>query len=293
MTIAQRPQSPTFKTVLLAAAIVASPLIAAAPTPATAQTAIELSVQVAPPILPTYAQPPLPEPGYIWTPGYWHWSQREGYYWVPGTWVLPPMAGMLWTPPYWRWADGAYIFHPGYWGPNVGYYGGVNYGFGYGGVGYQGGRWDGGNFFYNRTVNNFGSVPIAHVYEQNVTVTSHTKMSYAGGAGGIKNAPTAAERSAEHDRHAPVTAEQTKHIAAAANTHALAASHNQGRPTIAATSRSAQFTGPGVVRAQPASAGPAVPAHPAAARRARPVEQHSTERNTSAAPKGNEDRREH
>ena len=85
----------TFKIALLAATLLASPLIAVAPFPAAAQVGIELSVQLAPPMLPIYAQPPLPAPGYIWAPGYWHWSQKAGYYWIPGTWVLPPSVGML------------------------------------------------------------------------------------------------------------------------------------------------------------------------------------------------------
>ena len=51
-------------------------------------------------------------------------------------------------------------------GRHVGFYGGVNYGFGYGGSGYEGGRWDNGQFAYNRTVNNFGSVRVTNVYEQ-------------------------------------------------------------------------------------------------------------------------------
>ncbi|HXQ52180.1 MAG TPA: YXWGXW repeat-containing protein [Stellaceae bacterium] len=244
-----------FKGMLLAATILASPLIAAAPIPAVAQIAITLSVQTAPPMLPVYAQPPMPGAGYIWTPGYWHWSQRVGYYWVPGTWVLPPSVGMLWTPPYWGWDNGAYVFHAGYWGPQVGYYGGINYGYGYGGTGYEGGRWDGGNFDYNRTVNNFGSVPATHVYEQTVTAGNSSRVSYAGGASGLKAAPTEVERSAEHDQHVPVTQQQTKHVAAAVRTPVLAASRNKGRPAIAATSRPAQFKGPGVVRAQPAGAG--------------------------------------
>ena len=49
-----------------------------------------------------------------------------------------------------------YAFHEGYWGPHVGFYGGVNYGFGYGGVGFVGGRWDGGYFAYNTAVLNVG-----------------------------------------------------------------------------------------------------------------------------------------
>ena len=260
MTVSHRV---TLKSVLLAATMVASPLIALAPDQASGQVAVTLSVQVAPPLLPIYVQPPIPAAGYIWTPGYWHWSERAGYYWVPGTWVLPPSVGMLWTPPYWGWVDGAYVFHAGYWGPQVGYYGGVNYGYGYGGAGYEGGRWEGGDFVYNRTVNNFGSVHIAHVYQQSVTVSGGTRVSYAGGANGRNVAPTDRERSAEHDQHVPVTPQQTSHIAAAAKSPALAARRNHGRPAIAATSHPGQFKGPGVVRAQPAAAHAAV--RPAAA----------------------------
>jgi len=37
-------------------------------------------------------------------------------------------------------------------GPTVGFYGGINYGFGYFGNGFYGGRWEGGHFFYNTSV---------------------------------------------------------------------------------------------------------------------------------------------
>ncbi len=43
-----------------------------APAPAAAQVAFGVSVNVMPPALPVYAQPPLPGPGYIWTPGIGH-----------------------------------------------------------------------------------------------------------------------------------------------------------------------------------------------------------------------------
>ncbi len=90
-----------------------------------------------------------PGDGYMWTPGYWAYGPA-GYYWVPGVWVRPPQVGVLWTPGYWGWGGGAFIFHEGYWGPHIGFYGGVNYGFGYGGVGFEGGYWHGGVFAYNR-----------------------------------------------------------------------------------------------------------------------------------------------
>src|SRR6202171_2598830 len=108
-----------------------------------AQVAVGISVRIGPPALPVYVQPLCPGPGYFWTPGYWAWSDDDGYYWVPGTWVIAPV-GMLWTPGYWAFSDGFYGWHAGYWGPHVGFYGGINYGFGYGGVGFWGGRWGGG-----------------------------------------------------------------------------------------------------------------------------------------------------
>ena len=106
-----------------------------------------------PPELPVYEQPSIPAPGYLWTPGYWA-SGPNGYFWVPGTWVQPPAVGVLWTPGYWGWRDGIYVWNAGYWGPHIGFYGGVNYGFGYVGVGYEGGHWENGVFAYNRTVSN-------------------------------------------------------------------------------------------------------------------------------------------
>jgi hypothetical protein len=254
-------QHPTLKSLLLAATILACPLTLATATPAAAQVGIVISVQIAPPILPVYSQPPLPAYGYIWTPGYWSWIDPVGYYWVPGTWVQPPVVGLLWTPPYWSWTNGAYVFNGGYWGPHVGYYGGVNYGYGYGGRGYEGGRWDNGRFAYNRTANNFGSVRVTNVYTQNVTVINNTHVSYVGGTGGLVTQPTAEERQAEQDHHVFLTAEQTKHNATAASTPDLAATRNNGHPTIAATSHPAQFTGPGVMPAKPGNAAEQATAH--------------------------------
>src|ERR1700690_3449286 len=89
------------KNLLLAATILATPLVMAAATPAAAQVSVGISlpgisVQIAPPVLPVYVQPPMPAEGYIWTPGYWAWDASTGYYWVPGTWVEPPTVGVLW-----------------------------------------------------------------------------------------------------------------------------------------------------------------------------------------------------
>src|ERR1700684_3143485 len=108
--------------------------------PNTAKAGIEVSINIAPPVLPVYTQPPCPTDGYLWTPGYWAWGPA-GYYWVPGVWIAPPRVGVLWTPGYWGFGGGIYAWHAGYWGPHIGFYGGVNYGFGYAGVGLGGRVW--------------------------------------------------------------------------------------------------------------------------------------------------------
>ena len=74
--------------------------LAALPAISSAGLFVGVSVNLAPPPLPVYVQPPCPQPGYLWVPGYWAWNDGA-YYWVPGTWVLPPEVGLLWTPGYW------------------------------------------------------------------------------------------------------------------------------------------------------------------------------------------------
>jgi WXXGXW repeat (2 copies) len=131
---------------LLVAVLTIVPMLILPVAPANA--GVFVSINIAPPVLPVYQQPPLPAPGYLWTPGYWAYGDA-GYFWVPGVWVQPPSAGLLWTPGYWGYAGGVYGWHGGYWGPHIGFYGGVNYGYGYGGVGFVGGEWRGGVFAYN------------------------------------------------------------------------------------------------------------------------------------------------
>jgi hypothetical protein len=234
----------------IAATLFVSSLIVFAPS-AHAQIAIDIRVDLAPPPLPVYDQPPIPDDGYLWAPGYWAWDDDIGYYWVPGTWVLPPSADLLWTPGYWGWEDGVYIFHAGYWGPQIGFYGGVYYGFGYTGFGYEGGYWQNGAFFYNRTVNNVGSVSITNVYNKAIVVNNVTNVSYNGGSGGLTARPTAAQLAAARDPHTPPTSQQLQHVQAAARDPSLALNNNQGHPTVAATAHAADLKGPGVVASHP------------------------------------------
>src|SRR5438552_3586718 len=202
-----------------------------------AQASIGIVVTIAPEPLPVYEQPYCPGPSYIWAPGYWAWGP-DGYFWVPGTWVLAPFQGALWTPGYWAWDpdDGGYIWREGYWGPVVGFYGGINYGYGYTGRGYEGGYWRNGAFFYNRPVNNVNTTNITNVYNKtvinNVTVNN---VSYNGGNRGTTARATGAEMAAEHGRRVPPTAEQRRHVEVARAEPAQLASRNHGRPQIAAT----------------------------------------------------------
>ena len=207
---------------------------------AQAHAGVFVSVAIAPPVLPVYVQPPLPGPGYIWTPGYWAYGDA-GYYWVPGAWVMAPRPGFLWTPGYWGLAGGLYAWHPGYWGPHVGYYGGVNYGFGYMGVGFCGGEWRGGVFAYNRAVANFGGVHVTNVYENRTIVEQNTIVNnnhYSfNGAGGVQARESAAEMQAEHEQHINPTSNQMQHEHFASQDRNQLASVNHGTPGTLAASR--------------------------------------------------------
>jgi hypothetical protein len=216
--------------------------------PAASFAGVFVSVNIAPPVLPVYEQPPCPADGYIWTPGYWAYGPA-GYYWVPGTWVMPPAVGVLWTPGYWGWGGGAYVWHAGYWGPHIGFYGGVNYGFGYFGTGYEGGYWRGRSFFYNRSVSNV-TITNVHIYNKtvinNVTVN---RFSY-NGPGGMNVRATHQEEMAVREHHFEATEMQRSHEHGASTNRAFLASENHGRPAIAATARPGEFHGPRVVPAR-------------------------------------------
>jgi len=231
---------------------------------ANAQVSIGFSVNIEPPPLPVYEQPVIPGPGYLWTPGYWAWNPDiDDYYWVPGTWVLPPEPNLLWTPGYWAWNDaGAYVFNDGYWGPEVGFYGGVNYGFGYGGAGYEGGYWRNGALFYNRTVNNISSVAVTNVYSKTVVVNNTSRVGFNGGASGIAARPTPQQVAFAKERHVPPTQQQTQHVQTAAKDPALSLTKSQGHPAVAATAQPGQLKGPGVIAAHPGT--PVMPARPLA-----------------------------
>ena len=203
---------------------------------------IGIRVSIGPPALPVYEQPICPGDGYIWTPGYWAYDDSvSDYYWVPGTWVQAPEVGYLWTPGYWGWGEGGYFFNEGYWGETVGFYGGVNYGYGYYGEGYGGGRWDHGNFFYNRSESRVDEATIHNVYDERVGHGNENRVSFNGGNGGIVARPTQQQEAAGRERHIAPVADQAEHAQTARANPELRASVNHGNPAITSTSRPGDF----------------------------------------------------
>ena len=225
---------------------------------------IGISVSFGPPALPVYEQPICPGDGYLWTPGYWAWD-GDDYYWVPGTWVLAPEVGFLWTPGYWGWGGAAFFWHEGYWGPHVGFYGGINYGFGYWGHGYEGGRWDHDHFFYNTYANHVNETIIHNTYNTRVDI-SENRVSFNGGNGGINARASGEEENYARERHVGPVAAQNQHVEQARSNPELRASANHGKPPIAATSKAGDFHG-GAVSAKEAGAPYKGPEHAANANR--------------------------
>ncbi len=217
-----------------------------------------------PPPLPEYDQPPCPGDNYFWTPGYWNYA-TTGYYWVPGAWVLAPYVGALWTPPYWQYQNDQYVLVNGYWGPYIGFYGGINYGFGYTGHGYYGAYWNHGSVYYNRDVTNVNTTVVHNVYNYAAPHVSAARISYNGGHGGIEARPTAAERAALRAPHAPPVPAQVQHVREAAGNRAQFAAENHGKPQMVAAARPL----PTAYKA-PAARPPVEAAHPEAPRPAAP-----------------------
>jgi YXWGXW repeat-containing protein len=193
---------------------------------------VGISVNFAPPPLIVEAQPPAPVAGYIWTPGYWGWG-GAAYYWVPGVWVAPPAVGLLWTPGWWGWNNGLYGFNEGYWGPTVGFYGGINYGYGYFGSGYSGGRWEGDTFRYNTAVTHVNTTVIHNTYVDS-SVNKQVNASHASfnGPNGVKAEATAEQKAAaQNAKKMPPTSEQVARQEAASKDPKLQASANKGHPS--------------------------------------------------------------
>lgn len=241
--------------------------------PASSYAGVFISVGFAPPVLPVYVQPPCPQPGLMWTPGYWGYGP-DGYYWVPGAWVPAPYEGALWTPPYWGYEGALYVYHPGYWGMHVGYYGGVNYGFGYMGIGFVGGMWRGHEFAYNTAVVRVNETVIHTTYvdrtivERN-TIVNDRHVAFSGGPGGIRHDPTPEERMAEHEQHVGPTSFQAHHQQTFQADRSSYFKNNGGHPQTVAVNRPLAAEHAPAPAARPAFNG----GHPQTAPASRPAQQ--------------------
>jgi len=163
-----------------------------------------------------------------------------GYYWVPGVWVSPPRVGVLWTPGYWGFVGGLYTWNAGYWGPHVGFYGGVNYGFGYVGHGFYGGGWSGNTYRYNTAVTNVNTTVIHNTYVNRTVINNTTinRVSYNGGPGGVNERPNQQEQAFAHEQHFQPTSNQMAHEQTAAQDRNHFASVNHGNPNFRANNQS-------------------------------------------------------
>jgi hypothetical protein len=197
----------------------------------------QVTITIAPPELPVYEQPLCPGDGYIWTPGYWAYG-TDDYYWIPGVWILAPQPGFLWTPGYWGFEGGNYGWHAGYWGPHIGFYGGVNYGFGYFGSGFAGGRWEGGHFFCNTAVWHVNRTVVHNTYVDRTVIKNVTvnRVSF-NGTGGIDAKPTAEEDAAAHEQHVEATDAQRTHEENSLRDNNQRFSVNKGQPTKVAVTK--------------------------------------------------------
>ena len=198
--------------------------------------------QSAPPALPAYDQPPIPGPGYLWTPGYWAYGRRRRRLLLGARHLggAPVSLACFGRPAIGAIVGGAYAFNAGYWGPHIGFYGGIDYGYGYGGNGYAGGRWQGDQFYYNSQANNLGAARIAATYSQAVA-ESAVRVSFNGGPGGLRVAPMQADFAAAQTRRVAPTSDQRDQARMASAQPQLRASVNRGAPPIAATARPKAF----------------------------------------------------
>ena len=209
-----------------------------------AQVSVGVSVRLAPPPLPIYVQPECPVDGYLWQPGYWAYNDGDGYYWVPGVWVAPPRFGLLWTPCYWGYDNGLYLYHAGYWGAHVGFYGGLNYGYGYPGVGFIGGGWSGRSFRYNTAVFNVNRTVIHNTYIDRTVVRNNGggRASF-NGPGGVNRQARPEERAAMSERHFAPTRTQLSHQQMAGSNPGQRFSANHGSPSTSAMNRATAHVG--------------------------------------------------
>ncbi len=115
------------------------------------------------------------------------------------------------------------LWHEGYWGPRVGFYGGINYGNGYFGSGFTGGRWEGGVFRHNTVISKVDRNNVRNVYEDHSVVREVKGPNHSfSGRGGIRAEPSSGELEASRAPHQGPTPMQVSHAQEAHDSHLAA-----------------------------------------------------------------------
>lgn len=92
-----------------------APLFAASTLAAPAFGQISIMIGTPPPPVRYEVPPPMPQPDYVWVPGYWAPVQGQ-YVWYPGRWNRPPYYGAAWRNPHWNREDRGGRYYDGDWG---------------------------------------------------------------------------------------------------------------------------------------------------------------------------------
>ena len=161
----------------------------------------------APPPLPEYDQPPIPAPGYLWTPGYWAWNNVD-YYWVPGVWVEPPQPGCCGLPAIGGLSAASMPSEPAIGGRTSDSTAASTTASAIPAAAMKADAGRASNFFYNTAVNSVRSTQVTNVYNSPVVVNNVTtinRVSFNGGKGGIVAAPTPQETLAASEPRVPPT----------------------------------------------------------------------------------------
>ncbi len=106
--------------------------------------------------------------------------------------------------------------------------------------GYQGGRWQGNNFYYNSSVNNIRAAN-RYRYADATAARQAGNVSYNGGDGGVQAQPSEQQRQFASARHMQPTSVQAAHVRAASTDRDQLASVNGGRPVTPAVATAKSY----------------------------------------------------
>lgn len=89
-------------------------ILAASTLAAPAFGQISIMIGTPPPPIRYEVAPPMPQPGYVWMPGYWA-PVHGRYAWYSGRWANPPYHGAAWNSPRWRHEGDGWRYYDGGW----------------------------------------------------------------------------------------------------------------------------------------------------------------------------------